>query len=183
MESIKQWSKWCRLLLQGTIIIMPIMSFMSWLGFNEGLTDPQGWALSYWIDLSFLSIPQAELSLGFRLGGFAIGCISLGLWIYGLILLIRLFKLYEKGQVFTRANTSCLKHFATCMLVLMIVGVFVRSAQITWISLINPVGERLLSIGFGTQEVKHILVALIAFVIAKVMDEACRLQEEHDQVI
>lgn len=113
-----------------------------------------------------------------KLLGFLSNLIPLSFTVLSLAYLAQLFQAFERLQLFEQNNVFLLKKSARALLI----GQLVFPIHLGFLSLIltyyNPVGKRMCSIGFGSQQLEMIVVALAIFLISWILKEGCKLQEE-----
>jgi len=91
-----------------------------------------------------------------------------------------LFGLYAGGRVFERASVSRLRRFAWATLVFALAQPLLTIAMVLALTLSNPPGQRMLSLGVGGRDYMGVLVAAVLIAIATVMSDAVRLAEENE---
>ena len=107
--------------------------------------------------------------------------VSIGL--VGLYFLRRAFVNFAQGELFNRANSRDLRRFSIFLLVQAVstpVHILLSSVLL---SLNHPAGQKMLSIGFGSNEFKAIGVALVLWVLSDLLVEACNLDAENKQFV
>lgn len=146
--------------------------------------------IEFWtIDVSgFLGVPPGIVLIGniplvSQLLALAVAALPVGLGIYGLYWLRRLFGLYRQGRIFSVDNSRCLKAFAWTQIASGLLQPFVGAALSVIVSWHNPPGERVLAIEVGSNTVGTILFGLLILVIAWVMGEASRVADENAQFV
>jgi hypothetical protein len=123
-------------------------------------------------------IPTYSLALGFLSS-----MLPAGLMVYALWQLRALFGLYGRGQIFTAENAQRLRRFALAVLAMTLASPLENTLTILAVTLGNPPGQRLLSVGFSSSELVTLFMGAIFLVIAWVMDEARELAEDQAQII
>ncbi len=110
--------------------------------------------------------------------GFCASMLPVGVCMYALFTLRRLFALYRKGMIFTAQNVSCFRRLGVALL--MWVGACTLYEPMTSVilTLINGPGNRTLTLGFSSDDVTMLLLGGVALLISWVMDEGRRLEEE-----
>jgi len=100
-----------------------------------------------------------------------------------LLRLRQLFSLYKEGRIFTLANVACFTAVARALLVWAVASLLYTPLHGLAVTAANPPGRHILSLGVGSGEVALFFVAAMAVVIASVMDEARRLDEEQSLTV
>ncbi|MEM1175749.1 MAG: DUF2975 domain-containing protein [Pseudomonadota bacterium] len=107
--------------------------------------------------------------------------VSIGLT--GLFFLRRAFLNFAKGELFNLANSRDLRRFSVFFFAqALATPVHIALASLL-LSMNHPAGEKMLSIAFGSQELKAIAVALILWVMSDLLVEGCKLHSENQQFI
>lgn len=183
MDKIKRVSRILKFLFSIVILCLPILLVVYWIDAPEPLgfkTDESQVLLNF--------IPgnievASTLSLTTKFLGFLISMIPNGIYLLILFYLVRLFRLYERGVIFTEENIKYIRYIAYCILfceVLKPIHDILMSLTLTWN---NPPGERMISAGFGTTNISMIITALIILMVSWIMTEACRLNEEQKYTV
>jgi len=95
-----------------------------------------------------------------------------------LLRLRQLFALYKAGSIFTLANVTCFTAVSRALFVWAGASILYTPLHGLAVTAANPPGRHILSLGLGSSELALFFVAAMAVVIARVMDEARRLDEE-----
>ncbi|MEL7642454.1 MAG: DUF2975 domain-containing protein [Solidesulfovibrio sp.] len=95
-----------------------------------------------------------------------------------LLRLRHLFVLYREGRIFTLANVACFRRLAKALLLWAVATILYTPLSGLAVTAANPPGRHILALGLGTSELALFFVVAVAVVIARVMDEARRLDEE-----
>lgn len=171
---IKKASHSLYLLCSGLLAIIPLAVAFYWLNFNS-------------IDRSLprvledLTIPP--LTAATLLIAFAVTMLPASLLMYGALQLRRLFRLYSTGKIFTTANCVCLRNLSIVLLAWMPVRILFDALISVTLTINNPPGQRFLSMSIEERELTTLLLGIIFLVVAWVMGEASRLQEEHAGIV
>jgi hypothetical protein len=183
MDKIKRVSLIFRFIFQFCFFALPIIYIIAWATTPGDLVMAGGV-----INLSF--IPPAytnkifhSLSVYDRLFGFAVSAIPMAIELYILYSLIKLFKLYEKGEIFTSLNVNHIRHIGYALLISQILNPIYEFLMGVALTLHNPPGKGFAAIGFDLTNIGIILIALITLLISWVMAEACKLREEQQLTI
>lgn len=112
--------------------------------------------------------------------GAAVSLLPIGIGLYALWQLWRLFAEYGAGRVLGRAALARLKRFAWALLAAALIAPLVRAAMSVVLTLGNPPGQRQLVIGLSWDDYLAVLLAVVLIAIATVMAEAVRVAEENE---
>jgi hypothetical protein len=105
------------------------------------------------------------------------------IWVYGLVCIIRLCKLYEEDVFFTTRNTLQFKRFGFSLVFLSLIDTIsfpIMNAVIYWSDTISSMSE--FSV-FDILEIDTLMGGILCIVVAKIMEIACTLKEESDLTI
>lgn len=165
---IQRVSRRFRLLFSALAVILPLLSLIYWLGFNY---FPQ----------EFVPLPvraEAELSLLARLVGFVISMLPIGVVITAMTILARLFRLYEKGIVFSTRTVKCFRQWGYVLMLWVLASLLYLPMLSGVVTSVNPPGHRLIAAQLGLSDFVILLIGAIIVLISWVMDEARKLEEE-----
>jgi hypothetical protein len=116
--------------------------------------------------------------LGQVLAGIALA-IPVGVMLYGLVAVRRMFAGFARGAVFTVAAARDLQIFAATVLAQAPLGPLTAASLSAALSVGNPPNERAITIAFSINDYFALLVGGVLLAIATVMREAARLAEEN----
>lgn len=135
------------------------------------------------VNTSSTPIATQELPITLQAAGFISSLLPLTVLIYVLLNLRKIFLFYKEGIIFSFEHVVLFKKIAKLLAIWVLLSVAYESVKSVLFSLGNPVGERILSVGFGSEELMVIVVATFVYVIAWVMDEGRVLAEENKMTI
>lgn len=185
MQKIQKWSHFIRIFFQIIFIAVPIAAlifgFAEWIFPDAGLPSTNNIAIS----LSNLNHPPVTTSTPYftRIICFMLSLIPSSITMFGFYHLIRLFKLYELGQIFTIDNIRHIKICAYSVLSWFIADFIIHTLTVLALTINNPVGQITLSINFSFTHFSTLVISIIAIIIAQVMDEARKIKDENDFII
>ncbi|MEM9334381.1 MAG: DUF2975 domain-containing protein [Pseudomonadota bacterium] len=107
--------------------------------------------------------------------------LSIGL--VGLAFLRRAFANFADGELFNVANSRDLRRFAVLLLIQAVATPVHGAVTSVLLSMNHPGGQKILSIGFGSPELKATGVALVLWVMSELLVEGSRLQSENRQFV
>jgi hypothetical protein len=181
---IKRVSSFFRWLFLVLLIAVPIVHIISWISAPVPI-DVSG-------KFGFLVSPVPKtvevlhtLSLTTKIYGFLVTAIPVAVIEFILYFLIRLFKLYERGEIFTIDNVNYIKKTGIALLIMPLVRLIsegVVSAIVTWG---NPIGSgtRKSVITLTGIDLSLLLTAFVIILISWIMAEGCRLREEQQLTV
>lgn len=177
LSKVKQLSGWVDKALSFGIFIIPVYYVLYW-------------ALANYIELPLVavntkaqSLAPYELPIEVLAVGFISSLLPLTVLVYTLLNLRKLFLFYKAGNVFSFEHVALFRKIAKLLSIWVLLSIFYESVKSILFSLNNPVGERVLSIEFGSEELTVLVVAAFVYVIAWVMDEGRVLAEENQMTI
>lgn len=174
LERIKRISSKFRFLFSFLIILIPLLSLLFWIFFNQ---LSEGFLAGMPVDV------LRPLSPGTRCLGFLVSLIPTGIAIYGIYRLRELFTYYEQGIIFSSANVHCFRHLGYTLIYWGFSKIpFVALSSIA-LSYNNPPGERQFVIEFGSDDVAAIVIGAVVLIISWVMYEASKLEEEQAHTV
>lgn len=175
MAKIQRISRTLQKIFQFFLIALPLFSIIFW--FFLPIPNP--------LSISTRFFPKASdivntLDMTTRFLGFTVSLIPLGIEMFCIYCLIRLFNLFERGKIFTAQNVQYIRYIGIAMLVGEIVKPFYEAVTTLIMHYHNPRGHEMLHVSlFSGDEISYILISIIILLISWVMIEACKLQEEH----
>mgnify|MGYP003386627229 CR=1 FL=1 len=107
--------------------------------------------------------------------------ISIGL--AGLCFLRRAFSNFAKGQLFNHKNSRDLRLFSILLFAQALAKPLHFSISSVLLSLNHPAGQKMLSVSFGSNEVKVIALAMMLWVISDLLVQGSKLESENKQFI
>ena len=95
-----------------------------------------------------------------------------------LLCLCRLFRLYETGNFFEVANVVLYRRLGTLFLVAVLASVLSDTLGSVALTLHNPPGQRMLTVGLSSNHLQLLFVGLVAMALGRVMEQGRLLQDE-----
>lgn len=158
------------------IYLTPIAIIFYWLAYN---ILPDNIKFSY----EYVATPNKMLPLSVRLSTIFITMIPGVIFIFANKILIGLSNLYEAGEYFTSKNVLCFKKLGKIVIAWAFIDIIIRTLLTLVITLINPPGQRMLSIGIGSFQFSSLMIGAIIVLISNVMDEARIMKEEQEYTV
>lgn len=173
---IKVISRRFRLLCTVLLFLVPVVSIIFWVFFNK--LYPQLGSM-----LHLPAEPARDLSGMTRFMAFLVDFLQIGVIIYGIIQLRRLFGLYEKGVIFSKDNVACFSSLGRTLMVWIVANIVSQSLLSVVLTFSNPPGQRCLTVGISSRELTVLFVGIAVLCISRVMDEGRKIKEEQELFI
>lgn len=178
MNKIQRTSLFFRVLFQIIFILLPLLTIITWIYAPEPISF-----LGSKIILSAFShgYPIVQpLTVDTKLLGFLISLLPLIVNLFVLYFLIKLFRLYEQGEIFTMNNVRYIRNIGYALLIGQLINPVYQaliSMAMTWN---NPPhqGLRIISISLDGTNIGIILMSLLIILISWIMLEGYKLKEE-----
>lgn len=116
--------------------------------------------------------------LGQALAGVALA-IPVGVMLYGLVAVRRMFAAFARGEVFSAYTAHQLQIFAASVLLQSPLGPLTSAGLSAALSVGNPPGERALVIAFSINDYFALIIGCVLFAAATIMREGARLADEN----
>jgi hypothetical protein len=169
-ERITTASRKLRRLCTGLIFCLPVICALFWIFFNQ-----------FFSKVPMIPLPVRvtdDLPALTRFLAFLADLIPLAIMIAGLQRLRDLFRLYEKGLIFTEENVNCFRSLGRILIIWVACDVVRRTLLGLVLTMFNPPGRRILTIGLDSADFTGVFVGIVVLIISWVMDEARKIQED-----
>lgn len=130
-----------------------------------------------------LPIEWQTVSAGQWYAFWALTALYLSIGLVGLYFLRRAFANFAQGELFNMANSRDFRGFSILLLAQALATPLHFALSSALLSLNHPAGEKMLSIAFGSNELKAIGVAIVLWVVSNLLLEGCKLQTENRQFV
>ncbi len=101
----------------------------------------------------------------------------------GLYFLRRAFSNFAKGQLFNYSNSRDLRLFSILLFAQALAKPLHFSISCMLLSMNHPAGQKMLSVSFGSDEIKVIALAIILWVMSDLLVRGSKLESENKQFI
>jgi hypothetical protein len=189
MEKIQKVSLYFRWFFTALIILTPLFSAFCWYFFEGKIPSASQAHFGFSAEISpavqFANkLPLiSKITTQTKMLGFLVSLIPDGIFMLACFLLAQLFRLYEKGQIFLAQNVRCIRNLGLLLLIKPVL-LLVYEPLLTFIlTMNNPVGERLIKVSAGTDQIGEIALALVILLISWIMDEGRKLKEQEDYIV
>ena len=181
MRKIQRVSRFFKWVFQIIFCILPITYIIFWINAPAPVFSTYGFILSF--------IPQGTMIVSTvlptdtKLLAFVIGLIPLAVHLFILYFLVRLFRSFEKSEIFSKRNVGHIKWIGYTILIGQLLQPLYQalmSAALTWH---NLPGTRVIEISFTGTNVGLVLTALLIILISWIMAEGQKLQEEQEYTV
>ena len=169
MDKIKKVSKWYRISLQAIFWYIPLSTIVFWVFLN----DYDGLKLTRLPDLQYVWTPGHKI-----IGGFIDMTLLASLKMVGIGCLIKLFKQFEQGDVFSSENFHTIRCIGYCVVLYPIATIIFDSLMVLLLTFDNPPGQRYISVGFSDVNVFWLIGGGMIILVAWIMREASRLHND-----
>lgn len=183
MEKIQRVSLFFRIVFQIIFIALPITLVMSWIYAPEQLLLLSG-------ALKFDAIPENyktsllhTLTLNEKLLGGLASAVPMIVYMYILLMLIKLFRLYGKGEIFSMAHVKYISKIGYALLITQLIEPFYQFGMGFILTMNNPHGHRFASITLDQTNGGVLLTALLVILISWIMREGYKLREEQELTV
>jgi hypothetical protein len=126
---------------------------------------------------------QAALTPATRLAALALAAIPLSLALIGFFAVQRLFHGFSSGDILTPESGRRLKRIGLIVTALGPLTIVIRAIASVVVSLPNPSGERMLAVGFGSNDVTTVIAGMLLIVLGWTLEEAARVADENRQFV
>jgi hypothetical protein len=116
--------------------------------------------------------------LGQALAGIVL-VIPVGVMLYGLLAVRRLFQAFARGEIFSAHTARQLQIFAATVLLQSPLGPLTSAGLSAALSVVNPPGERAIMIAFSINDYFALIIGGVLFAAATIMREGARIAEEN----
>jgi hypothetical protein len=174
MQTVTMYARRLELLSKGLMFLTPAFFGIKW--FHDLLPSIK---LDFGIETALLS----QMPVTHRLFGLIVDGIAAGILINCLIIFTRLMQSYQAGDIFSSNVFRLLEKLSSYAFFWAVYSVLSTSILSVVTTLHKQPGQRVLSIGFGTNDVMNIFIFGCLCVIASVMREANTLKSENDLTV
>ena len=112
-----------------------------------------------------------------------IALVPTGIFLAAMWQVRRLFRLLASAPLFHPALPGLLRSLGGLAIAGTVAGFLARTLTVLALTLGNPPGQRQLTIGLGSDEITSLIVGLLFFAFALVMQEALRLEEDNRSIV
>jgi hypothetical protein len=183
MDKIKRISLFFRMLFQILFVALPIFLITAWIKSSGTLVSIGGAINLNYVPAAYSNSILHVLSGSEKLLALCVSSIPMFIQLYILYSLINLFKLYEKGEIFSINNVRYIRNIGCALLITQIIDPLYQGAMGFVLTRYNPPGHRFVSITLDQTNIGVVLIALAVILISWIMAEGCKLREEQQLTV
>ncbi|MGF1823297.1 DUF2975 domain-containing protein [Vibrio splendidus] len=182
MSNIPKQSRRVRMLLQSLFVLTPIMVCYFWLTVETPYDFISATGIFYLTyDIGYFTM--LPLTMTTRIVAAFTSLLMSSILMYALMVLIRLFRNYERGEIFSLENAMSYQKLGYSLFYWVLGSVIYGSLMSVILSFNNPPGERIFEISFVGMDFLTLILGIIILIISWVMKEGYILADEHSQTI
>lgn len=178
MEKIKSISRKFRILFISAFFLVPTLNIAVWAIYDRLPPEVTVTLLPHSLDLSHININTTTKILACF-----VSMLQVLVILYALSQLIKLFKNYELGNIFSFLNVTYYRKLGYSFFAWVICSKVVDALISIVLTYQNPVGQRQLVIRFGSPDLLALAVGGLIIVIAWIMNEGHKLNEDQSLTI
>lgn len=141
------------------------------------------WGVAWSDAFRIAGMAPADLAPSQRLLGYLTDLPALAAGSYVFFTLAGICRRYGQGELFSTAVARAYRRFALGMLAWAGLKILSQTLLVLALTLDQPPGQRLLSIGIGSDSLAMALVGLAVHLLGQVMEEGRRLQEDNALIL
>ncbi|TVU65021.1 DUF2975 domain-containing protein [Vibrio atlanticus] len=182
MSNIQKQSRRVRMLLQSLFVLAPIMVCYFWLTVETPYDFISATGIFYLTyDIGYFTM--LPLTMTTRIVAAFTSLLMSSILMYALMVLIRLFRNYERGEIFSLENAMSYQKLGYSLFYWVLGSVIYGLLMSVILSFNNPPGERIFEISFVGMDFLTLILGIIILIISWVMKEGYILADEHSQTI
>ncbi|MEZ9397302.1 DUF2975 domain-containing protein [Vibrio splendidus] len=182
MSNIQKQSRRVRMLLQSFLALTPIMVCYFWLTVQTPYDFLSEMGIIQF-SLEMENFTTSSLTMTTRIIAMFTSLVMFSILMYALTVLIRLFRNYERGEIFSLENAMSYQKLGYSLFYWVLGSVIYGSLMSVILSFNNPPGERIFEISFVGMDFLTLILGIIILIISWVMKEGYILADEHSQTI
>ncbi len=196
MNKIKKVSLFFKIVFQIIFIALPVLSIISWIYAPDELVLLAGFVKLNAIPSNYSGmhvftaqgIPEKAilhtLTAGEKILGFLASTLPMMVQMFILYFLIKLFDLYEKGEIFSIQHVRYIRNIGYALLVgQLIIEPIYQFATGVILTIHNPPKHSFASITLDQTNIGILLMAFLLILISWIVVEGCKLREEQQLTI
>lgn len=147
------------------------------------------WVMPEWAEYVARSLsglpPSTPLTLtaGTRLVGGALSTLHLAVLVYALFAIAGIFRMFAAGEWLHPHISTRLHRFGLALLVFGASTPLVRALMTVIVTLQNPEGQRMLAVGFSSNDFVIALIGVLMVMLGYALSEAAAIAEDNRQIV
>jgi len=183
MERIKRVSLFFRIVFQIIFIALPILLIVSWIYAPNELVLFIGFLQLDPIPASYSKSILHTLSVNEKIMGCLVSAIPTMVKMFMVYSLIKLFKLYEKGDIFSLNHVKYIRNVGYALLLGQLLEPFYQFVMGIVLTMHNPPHHRYAAITLDQTNIGILLTALLVILISWIMAEGYKMREEQQLTV
>lgn len=195
MDRIKLVSIFFRVVFQIIFIALPILLIISWIyapnelvllaGVIKLNAIPATYSGMHIYDVQGVTDKAIlhTLTVNEKVLGCLVSAIPMMIKMFIFYCLIKLFKLYERGEIFSLGLVKYIHNIGCALLVSQLLEPFYQFAMGYVLTINNPPHYRYAAITLDQNNIGVLLIALLVMLISWIMAEGCKLNEEQQLTV
>jgi len=195
MNRIRNVSLFFRIVFQIIFIALPILLIVSWIYAPNELVLLAGFVKLNAIPATYSGmhtytaqgLPEKAILHSLSVSEKSLGCLVSAIPVlvkmFIIYCLIKLFKLYEKGEIFSINHVRYICNIGYALLTGQLIEPFYQFVMGLVLTLNNPPHHRYAAITLDQTNVGILLTALLVILVSWIMAEGCKLREEQQLTI
>ncbi len=179
MSKIQFVSQCFKRLLQIILIAMPITLILFWLHAPAPLSaalNHFGFNISYIPDGTAILY---QLTWGTKILGLIISLIPFSIYSFVVILLIKLFSVFSRAEIFSQNNVTRIKKIGFLIFLGELINPLYQALMTAAMTWHNPAGQHFIKITLSGMNIGLILMSCLILLLAWIMSEANKINEEN----
>lgn len=183
MDKIQRVSCFFKIIFQILFVLTPILHIIGWMNAPEAFSVIENTFTMSVIPSPYRDAILHTLSGEEKMLGGLVDMVPTIIDLFIIYSLIRLFRLYEVGEIFSMRNVKYIRNIGYGLLASEIVNPIyeaVLGLVLTWN---NPPGHKFASITMNQTNIGMLLTALLVILVSWIMAEGCKLREEQQLTV
>lgn len=182
MQKIQSYSRKIRCTIQLLICLLPLGVIYYWMTAQTEMDFISRFGIvSVTHEISaYTALP---LTIETRVFAIIASFLPVGVLLYGMSVLVKLFRRYETGDIFSVDTANYYRRLGFAFFFWVIANLVFGGLISVILSFNNPPGERILSLSLGSVDIVTVLCGFMILTVGWVMREAQLIAEEHQHTI
>lgn len=173
MDKIISISSKFRTLFKIAFILIPVLNCLIWIFYDKLPPEVTVTLLPHFLNLTHININSTTKTLA------CLACmLQVAVILYALKQLMNLFKNYEQGQIFSFSNVTCYKKLGYAVFAWVITDKIVEALISFILTYQNTMGHRQIAVRLGSADLIALAIGGLIILIAWIMNEGHKLNEE-----